>query len=161
MPGESHGQRWVHGLVGTVHRVPKSQIQLKQLSICTGAHTQTHIHTHTTFHSLISYKQASFPTVADNAQRKPPLSFLLNKKFFANMTIPLVKTLHSVQKGLLQLTCPEREMNSALTSPGGKTRIFPKAKKRGDSRLRLLHQPTVICLTKQKTPRHTEHSCVR
>ena len=61
----------------------------------------------------------------------------------------------------LQLTCPEREMNSALTSPGGKTRIFPKAKKRGDSRLRLLHQPTVICLTKQKTPRHTEHSCVR
>ena len=45
------------------------------------------------------------------------------------MTIPLVKTPHSVQKGLLQLTCPEREMNSALTLPGGKTRIFQKPRK--------------------------------
>ena len=43
LPGESHGQR---SLGGTVHRVAKSQIQLKQLSTCVHAHTHTHIHTH-------------------------------------------------------------------------------------------------------------------
>ena len=75
------------------------------------------------------------------------------------MTIPLVKTPHSVKKGLLQLTCPEREMNSALTLPGARHASF-KSQERGDLRVRLLQQPTVICLAKQKTPRHAEHSRV-
>ena len=56
LPGESYGQRNLE--VATIHGVPKSQTQLKQLSMhlsCQAPshpHTHKHIHTHTCTHIL-------------------------------------------------------------------------------------------------------------